>query len=155
MPMSTLRFFLSSIVLTAACSGCAGTLGPTSDVSTVKLDRPGPERGGAAPLGASREPRAETPSTPEADVARITADAWEVTRYLAEKRRAQDVVWVLCLNDKLTQIHASQRLSVEYREGLRQAIERGDEQEAQHQRVKLGVLRERADRLVEESRQCV
>jgi hypothetical protein len=92
--------------------------------------------------------------TPEADIEHISWVAREVTYQLAEKRHAQDVVWVVCLNDKLNQVHATGRAAAERLRGLQQARALGDEQEAMRERNRIAMLRERAAELLQESRQC-
>jgi hypothetical protein len=91
----------------------------------------------------------------EADLAWIRAAARDVARRLAEKRRARDVVWVLCLDDKLSQLHATYRMASESREALHLALERSDAGQALRERARVAVQRARADMLLWESRQCV
>lgn len=148
---------LCSIAFLTACAGCTGALGPTRDASTtVKVEIGSPTAVEIKPTALPRdEVEAEPSATPEQDVARISADAREVTRYLTEKRRAQDTIRVLCLNDKLSQLHAAERAAGQHRQGMREATASHDEDQALHERSRLGVLRRRADRLVEESRSCI
>src|SRR5260370_1218092 len=123
--MST-RFSPITMAAALAWAGCAGAAGPARDATTVKIETAPPSP--PSPPSAS-EPVSPAgvapfvgPSDPEADVTRIAVAASEVTRYLAEKRRARDLGYVLCLNDKLSQLHAAQRRAGEHREGLRRAL---------------------------------
>jgi hypothetical protein len=145
-----------------ACAGCAGAAGPARDattVKTVKIEASPPSPPSSSSLSVPESPAGVAPPVcpcdPEADVARIAAAASEVARYLAEKRRAHDTVYALCLNDKLSQIHAAQRRAGEHRDGLRRALGQGDEGEALRERDRIALWRWRADWLVEQSRACV
>jgi hypothetical protein len=97
---------------------------------------------------------------PLADLARATLDrmaasAEEVRTMLAQKRRERDVVWVLCLNDKLTQIHVTLRSAGERRLLLLDAMSSANAEETARQLAFIGALRRRGEELLTESRQCV
>jgi hypothetical protein len=90
-----------------------------------------------------------------ASLARMTANAAEVQAMLAQKRRERDVIWVLCLNDRLSQIHAALATAGVRRSSLLAAIEARDAREIGHQLAAFQALRLRAEQLLTESRQCV
>jgi hypothetical protein len=130
--------WLLSIALLVTSAGCAGT--PAAKPSSSVVPAAQPEPGG----------------NPEADVERITWIAREVTFHLAEMRRQQQhVTWLACLNDKLNQAHAMRRAAVERLRGLQEARARGDDAEMLRERKRITLQRERADGLLQESRQCV
>ena len=78
-----------------------------------------------------------------------------VKRSLSEARSQRDVVKVLCLNDKLSQIDVAIRSARERTENLRNAASEGDEDRAKHEFTVLRVLRDRVNTLVAEANQCI
>jgi hypothetical protein len=145
-PGSLSKFVSSALIVACVeCLGCAATRTPAATGSP-----------GVAP---QTSPVSQAPpdvsGTPEADIERISWVAREVTYHLAEKRQAQDVIWVVCLNDKLNQVHATRRAAAERLKGMQQARALGDEQGAMRERNRITLLRERATELLDESRQCV
>jgi hypothetical protein len=78
-----------------------------------------------------------------------------VRRQLEEARAARDVVKVLCLNDKLTQLEVVIRSTRDRYAAFLSAQQRGDVQRAGHEYMVLRVLRERARELVAEANQCI
>jgi hypothetical protein len=97
---------------------------------------------------------------PPADLARATLDrmaanAEEVRTLLAQKRKERDVIWVMCLNDKLLQIDVALRSAGEHRMLLVDAMSSANAEETAHQLALVGALRMRVEQLLAESRQCV
>ena len=78
-----------------------------------------------------------------------------VRRQLEEARAARDVVKVLCLNDKLTQLDVALRSARERYSAFMIAAERGDTERSRHEFTVLQVLRDRARELVAEAAQCI
>ncbi len=78
-----------------------------------------------------------------------------VRRQLEEARAARDVVKVLCLNDKLTQLDVALRSGRERYSAFMIAAERGDSERSRHEFTVLQVLRDRARELVAEAAQCI
>ena len=94
------------------------------------------------------------PSGETDELSEIQIDARVVQRLLAKKRAEKDVVWVVCLDQKLVQIDDALGSARDARNGLSEADEHGDLSLAEHQKTILGVLRQRADRLREEGMRC-
>jgi hypothetical protein len=78
-----------------------------------------------------------------------------VKRSLLEARAQRDVVKVLCLSDKLSQIDVAIKSSRDRMESLRGAASEGDEDRAKHEFTVLRVLRDRVNTLVSEAAQCI
>jgi hypothetical protein len=78
-----------------------------------------------------------------------------VRRQLAAAREARDVVKVLCLNDKLTQINLAVRTARDRLANLRAAVAQDDQERASHEFTVLQVLRDRVRTLVTEANQCI
>ena len=78
-----------------------------------------------------------------------------VKRSLTEARAQRDVVKVLCLSDKLSQIDVAIRSARDRTESLRAAASEADEDRAKHEFTVLRVLRDRVNTLVAEANQCI
>lgn len=78
-----------------------------------------------------------------------------VRQQLSKAREARDVVKVLCLNDKLTQINVAIRSATDRVTNLRAANTRSDADGARHEFTVLQVLRDRVRTLVTEANQCI
>lgn len=78
-----------------------------------------------------------------------------VRRQLSTAREQRDVVKVLCLNDKLTQVNVAVRSAQDRVGSLRAAVTRNDKDRARHEFTVLRVLRDRVRTLVSESNQCI
>ncbi len=81
--------------------------------------------------------------------------ASSVRRQLSTAREQRDVVKVLCLNDKLTQINVAVRSAQDRGVSLRAAVTRSDKDRSRHEFTVLRVLRDRVRTLVSESNQCI
>lgn len=81
--------------------------------------------------------------------------ASSVRRQLSTAREQRDVVKVLCLNDKLTQINVAVRSAQDRGTSLRAAVSRGDKERSRHEFTVLKVLKDRVRTLVSESNQCI
>lgn len=82
-------------------------------------------------------------------------DATSVRRMLEEARAARDVVKVLCLNDKLSQMNVANRSAKDRLEALSTAAGRNDVDRARHEFTVLDVLKERVATLNSEAKQCI
>jgi hypothetical protein len=78
-----------------------------------------------------------------------------VRKQLTDAREAKDVVKVLCLNDKLSQIDVAIRSARDRMPNLRSAAERNDNDRARHEFTVIQVLRDRVRALVAEANQCI
>ena len=85
----------------------------------------------------------------------MASGAGTVRRQLEEARAARDVVKVLCLNDKLTQLDVAIRSARDRYAAFMSAAERGDLERTRHEFTVLQVLRDRARELVAEANQCI
>jgi len=81
--------------------------------------------------------------------------ASSVRRQLSTAREQRDVVKVLCLNDKLTQINVAVRSAQDRGVSLRASVTRSDKDRSRHEFTVLRVLRDRVRTLVSESNQCI
>ena len=88
-------------------------------------------------------------------LAQMGDSARAVKAQLARSREARDVVKVLCLNDKLTQIDVATAATRDRTLVLNSALDRNDLDDARHEFVVLRVLRDRVRTLVQESNQCI
>lgn len=118
---------------------------------------------GAAPKAAAANQRAAGPaavpatsaqrvSRGRAHVASIQAASQRVQQQLQAAREERDVVRVLCLNDKLSQVDIALR-SARDRLGALEGAREG--RRSKHEYTVLQVLRDRAKDLVHEAGQCV
>jgi hypothetical protein len=91
----------------------------------------------------------------DAILARIDSAAVAVRRQLEAARAARDVVRVLCLNDKLSQIDVANRSARDRQSALQAAVQRNDAELSQHEFTILTVLRQRVEQLTAEANQCL
>ncbi len=78
-----------------------------------------------------------------------------VRNQLEQARAQKDVVKVLCLNDKVSQMDVAVRSARERRSSLTAALSRDDRDLANHEFTLLSILRQRAEQLTAEANQCV
>jgi hypothetical protein len=78
-----------------------------------------------------------------------------VRKQLGDAREAKDVVKVLCLNDKLSQIDVAIRSARDRMPNLKSAADRNDNDRARHEFTVIQVLRDRVRALVAEANQCI
>jgi len=78
-----------------------------------------------------------------------------ITRQLQEARKDRDVVRVLCLTDKLSQVDVALSSARDRMGALSTAVERADADRSRHEYTVLEVLNDRARVLVNEANQCV
>jgi hypothetical protein len=78
-----------------------------------------------------------------------------VRRQLEQAREQRDVVKVLCLNDKLTQIDVAIRSVRERLQSLVAAAEREEVERTRHEFTVIQVLRDRVRALAQEANLCV
>ena len=88
-------------------------------------------------------------------ISRMEQASVQVRRQLEQARAARDVVKVLCLNDKLTQIDVARRSAADRMVALDGAAQAADADRAKHEYAVLAVLRERVEALVAEANQCI
>jgi hypothetical protein len=78
-----------------------------------------------------------------------------VSRRLAAARLQHDVVKVLCLNDKLSQVDVAGKSAQDRRTAHSAAVGRHDSELANHEFTILTVLRQRVEQLMTEANQCI
>jgi hypothetical protein len=78
-----------------------------------------------------------------------------VGRRLQLARQQRDVVKMLCLNDKLSQIDVAGRSADERKTAHANAVGRHDSELANHEYTILTVLRQRVEQLMTEANQCI
>jgi hypothetical protein len=106
----------------------------------------------APPGVTSQQMQAQTKSF----LIQMAQSARTVKQQLATAREYRDVVKVLCLSDKLTQIDVATAAARDRFSSLNSAIERDkDPRDARYEFTILQVLHERVRTLVQESTQCV
>ena len=88
-------------------------------------------------------------------VTTIERASQSITRQLQAARKDRDVVRVLCLTDKLSQVDVALSSAQDRVGALRTAVERADADRSRHEYTVLEVLNDRARVLVNESNQCV
>lgn len=87
-------------------------------------------------------------------IASISRHARVVQHELRWARTRGDAVDAACLSDKLSEIHAQERLAHHRRDELAAALADGDNQRLLHGRVVLGLLRDRARKLARDAAEC-
>lgn len=100
-------------------------------------------------------PPTEQAAQGDAILTRVEVLRAQVSKQLQAAREARDVVKVLCLNDKLTQIDTLKRAAGDRRAELDAAIARADRELADHQFTMLTVQRQRAEQIASEANQCI
>jgi hypothetical protein len=114
--------------------------------------------GGDAQVGSQRAATlspAQMAAETDASIGRMQQAATVVRHQLASAREARDVVKVLCLNDKLSQIDVAIRSGQERKAALASAVQRNDAELAGHQFTIVTVLRQRVEQLTVEANQCI
>jgi hypothetical protein len=124
----------------------------------VAAAQPAPEPQPDVAVGAQRDVNLTPPQMlAEAEKYPPAMDqgAAHVRRQLGESRQQRDVVKVLCLNDKLTQIDVAIRSVRDRMVSLRAAVSQNDVDRARHEFTVVQVLRDRVRTLVAEANQCI
>lgn len=88
-------------------------------------------------------------------VAAIEAASEQVRAMAAAAKDKRDVVKVLCLEDKTTQVGAALTTSQERAQALQAALDTGSLERARHEYVMLMTLRDRVVTLMKEANQCI
>jgi hypothetical protein len=123
-----------------------------------------PQAGAAAgsPTGGQVGFQARVTLTPEQQAAEaeniiaFTSNASQtVSRRLQAARVQHDVVKVLCLNDKLSQIDVAGKSAQDRRAAHAAAVGRHDSELGNHEFTILTVLRQRVEQLMTEANQCI
>ena len=91
----------------------------------------------------------------EAILGRLQNGASTVSKQLGEARNSRDVVKVLCLNDKLSQMDVALRSAQDRKASLATAAQGNNVELANHEFTILTVLKNRADQLQAEANQCI
>lgn len=87
-------------------------------------------------------------------IASIARHARRVQSELRHARTRGDSADARCLSQKLSEIHAQERLARDREDDLADALARGDNRRLLHGRVVLGLLRDRARELSRQARRC-
>jgi hypothetical protein len=154
---SRLKWFVALAILGYAASPAGAQTASTQGV-----------QGGAGAPNAPSQPapqvgfHARVVLTPEQQVAEaenvvaFAANASQtVARRLQSARMQHDVVKVLCLNDKLSQVDVAGKSAQERRTAHAAAVGRHDAELATHEFTILTVLRQRVEQLMTEANQCI
>ncbi len=151
---SRLKWFVALAVLGYAASPAGAQTAP-----------PGGNSGGAGtgnPAAGQVGFQARVTLTPEQQAAEaeniiaFTANASQtVSRRLQAARTQHDVVKVLCLNDKLSQVDVAGKSAQDRRSAHAAAVGRHDTELANHEFTILTVLRQRVEQLMTEANQCI
>jgi hypothetical protein len=91
----------------------------------------------------------------DAIIGRLQNGSSTVSKQLGEARGARDVVKVLCLNDKLSQMDVALRSAQDRKQSLAAAAQGNNVELANHEFTILTVLKTRADQLQAEANQCI
>jgi hypothetical protein len=91
----------------------------------------------------------------EATVNYVSTSSQTVANRLQQARQQKDVVKMLCLNDKLSQIDVAARTVAERKSQLTAAVGRNDAELSNHEYTILTVIKQRVDQLMTEANQCV
>jgi len=139
------------VALTAFVLGASGS-------ATAQPGAPAPPTSGDAQVGFERRaqlsPKEELTAA-DAILTKLDQASGVVRRQLERARTARDVVKSLCLNDKLSQIDVAGRTAKDRQSALQAAVQRGDQELANHEFTIMTVLRQRAEQLVAEANQCL
>lgn len=100
-------------------------------------------------------PAREQAAQADAILTRVEVLRGQVAKQLQAAREGRDVVKVLCLNDKLTQLDTLKRTALDRRAELDAAIARADRELTDHQFTILTVQRQRAEQIATEAQQCI
>jgi hypothetical protein len=91
----------------------------------------------------------------DAILGRLQNGSSTVSKQLGEARNSRDVVKVLCLNDKLSQMDVALRSAQDRKASLTTAAQSNNTELANHEFTILTVLKNRADQLQAEANQCI
>ena len=148
---------MSGFVAFTAFSGIAGAQTGGASVN-VGAGTGGTSAGVNGQVGFSRQaqltPQEELTQS-DAILGRLQAGSTTVSKQLGEARGARDVVKVLCLNDKLSQMDVALRSAQERKGSLAAAAQGNNVELANHEFTILTVLKTRADQLQAEANQCI
>jgi hypothetical protein len=145
---ATRKVWVIAIVTTVAGAiGVAAAQTPQTEPAVDTTDALGPQQVNLSPEQMKTEAATYLPQMEQGQ--------GTVRRQLEEARAARDVVKVLCLNDKLTQLDVALRSGRERYSAFMIATERGDSERSRHEFTVLQVLRDRAQELVAEAAQCI
>jgi hypothetical protein len=147
---SKLNWFVGFVVLAYAASSADAQTVPPSSASTA--------RPADAQVGFERR----VSLSPEAQLAQVESTltfmgqaSQQVGRRLQQARQQSDVVKMLCLNDKLSQIDVAKRSADERKSAHAAAVGRHDVELSNHEFTILTVLRQRVEQLMTEANQCI
>lgn len=132
------------------------TAGGAAAQSAGGAPQPGATEAGAAAVGrqVSLTPQEEVTEA-AAILSRMESSRGMVRRALEQARAERDVVKVLCLNDKLTQIDVVIRSSMDRKATLETAAARNDVDLANHSFTLLTIFRQRVENVTTEANACI
>jgi len=91
----------------------------------------------------------------DAAIGGLNIERKAVNGMLQKARQDRDVIKVLCLNDKLSQLDVTIRSANSRKGNLDSAFQRGQTEIVNHEASIIGVYKERGDRLTAEANQCI
>ena len=152
---SRLKWFVALAVLGYAASPADAQTTPPGALNGADV---GQDRGQAGQVG-FRGRVALTPEQQAAEAENIVAFAANASRTVGRRlqaaRQQHDVVKVLCLNDKLSQVDVAGKSAQDRRTAHSAAVGRKDVELANHEFTILTVLRQRVGQLMTEANQCI
>ncbi len=148
--ISLLGLILSLGLVSAQPAPAANSEG--SDTSTeVSPSEAEQNQGASAPLKSLAQLVEEARTARD----RMAASADNIARMLRKAREEKDVVKVLCLDDKLSQMNVASRSAADRFAGLEDAVKLGNSERARHEEAVLSALVSRTNELSTEANQCI
>ena len=142
-------------------TGSGQAVGQPAPIAQLTAGQPGADAQVPFQKNVQLGPQEQVDSA-ESQLAQMDQASAVVRRQLEQAREARDVVKVLCLNDKLSQIDVAVRGARDRQSSLRPAATRAlqthsanDIDLANHEFTILSVLKQRSDQLVAEANQCL
>ncbi|HNT00333.1 MAG TPA: hypothetical protein PLJ27_10855 [Polyangiaceae bacterium] len=144
------RFFKFSWILALAAGGVFGAAQAQEATAPAQPASPSVE--------SPREPQLsmdEMAKEAKSILRAMDADLVVVSKMLGKAREERDIVKVLCLEDKLSQMEVTRKNAGERSESLQGAVRAQDKELAKHAFTLLTVLKERMAQLSAEANQCI
>jgi len=154
---SRMKWFVALAVLGYTASPAGAQTAPNG-AGAGSASSASPQTGAAGQVGFQGRVSL-TPEQQAAEAERIvtlaSTTSQTVARRLQSARQQHDVVKVLCLNDKLSQVDVAGRSAQDRRTAHASAAGRHDTELANHEFTILTVLRQRIEQLMTEANQCI
>jgi hypothetical protein len=142
---------LSSRTVAVIAVACAVGLAGTATAANGTGSTTAPAAGTGGPGVVVQDPKAASDAT----ISKLTIQRNTINGMLQKARQDRDVLKVLCLNDKLSQIDVTIRSAKQRKVSLDSAYQRGQSELANHEATIIEVYKGRGERLSAEANQCV